>query len=329
MRSWHHLARSSAGFQLNQATYSVLGPVIDRFLPVSIPLDWTMLRGTEILETRKTSFGLSDIERDSFAACFTTGSTMGNRIGLHAALAYCPNAFIYFSAATHYSVRKIVNDSDILTNRWDNNKVIQFAEVPANELGQMIPEGLVKQVTNDKAFCENHGLSHEIILLVNIGTSFVGGRDDMLKLRQALSNIGSEVAHIHADGALDFGFSPNTVCLGSPYTLSRNGLPVVQGINFSHHKALGIIVSGEVICYSPTDQNSATTVSNVEPRVIFETWLFQKMYSQSDLVRMLRYCLQNASHLRAELEAIGVITRYNEIVVKTPSMGNSPISSST
>jgi len=311
VESWRHSARSSGGYCLNQATYSALGSVIGRFFPIPIPLDWTILRGAEILQDRKTSFGLSDVEHDSFPACFTTGSTMGNRVGIHTALAYCPNAFIYFSAVTHYSVKKILSDSDDLSDQWSNNKRPQFAAVPADELGRMIPEGLVKQVTKDKAFCETHGQPHEIILLVNIGTTFTGGRDDVLSLRQALHNVGSEVAYIHADGALDFGFSSNIVCLGRPDIMTKNDLPIVQGITLSHHKAFGIMVSGEVICYSPTDQKLATVVHNVEPRVVFEIWFFQEMYLRTDLTRMSQYCLQNASRLRIGLKATGVLTRYN------------------
>lgn len=35
---------------------------------------------------------------------------MGNRVGLHTALDRCPNAFLYFSAITHYSVKKIARE---------------------------------------------------------------------------------------------------------------------------------------------------------------------------------------------------------------------------
>lgn len=277
VKFWHRSARWSGGDCLNQATYSALGPVLGSFLPVSIPLDWTMLRGAEILEDRKRAFGLSDGERDSFSACFTTGSTMGNRVGLHTALASCPNAFVYYSTVTHYSVKKIVSDSGDLKDRWGNNKMCRFAEIPADELGQMIFEGLVKQVSRDKALCEAQGRPYEIILLANIGTTFGGGRDNVLQLRQALRDNGQDVAYVHADGALDFGFPSSTVYLGRPELMTKSDLPVVQGITLSHHKAFGIMVSGEVICFSPAERRLATVFSSVEPRVIFETWFFQKM----------------------------------------------------
>lgn len=308
---WHHSARSSGGYCLNQATYSALGPVIGRFLPLSISPDWARVHGQDILDNRKESFGLSGTERNMFTARFTTGSTMGNRIGLHAALSYHPNASIYFSTSTHYSVRKIVSDNDILTGRWSIDHRPRFVEILADKLGRMIPEELVKQVARDRAICHFSAQTHEIILLVNIGTTFTGGRDDVFALRQALLGIGSRVSYIHADGALDFGFSSYPVCLGKPDIITKDDLPVVQGITLSHHKAFGIMVSGEVIYYDPKGPTLVSAASDVEPRVIFETWLFQKMYSLADLARMSEYCHENAQRLRKGLEGLGVVTRYN------------------
>lgn len=43
---------------------------------------------------------------------------------------------------------------------------------------------------------------------------FVGGYDDIIALRQALRAVGSDIAYIHIDGALDFGFSSDTVRFG-------------------------------------------------------------------------------------------------------------------
>ncbi|KAI4179413.1 MAG: hypothetical protein L6R41_007858 [Letrouitia leprolyta] len=312
MDHWHHSAKRSGGYCLNQATYAAIGPIIGPFLPVYIPPEWTRLKGIEILEGRKSSFGLSDKERKFFAASFTTGSTMGNRIGLYTALKYCPNACIYYSKSIHYSFKKIVGDNDILTGRWTDAGGPRFVEVAADDQGRMIPEDLVKEVAKNKSLCASRGQPHEVVLLITIGTTFTGGRDDIFRLRQALDDAGLKVSYIHADGALDFGFSSDSVRLGSPGEITRNNLPVVQGITMSHHKAFGLMVSGEVICYSPTDQQLANAVSDVDPRVVFETWLFQKMYSPSDWQLVNQCCNTNARRLRSRLEAAGLRTRYNE-----------------
>ncbi|KAL9593630.1 MAG: hypothetical protein Q9219_007462 [cf. Caloplaca sp. 3 TL-2023] len=314
--NWNRSIRHSGGYCLNQATYTALGPVIGQFLPVSIPHAWTRPRGEEILQRRKESFGVNDAEQESFAACFTTGSTMGNRIGIYAALAHCPHAFVYYSTASHYSFKKILGDNDPSSARWTDRRP-QFAAVLADELGRMIPEELVRQVAKDRAFCESQGKLYGIILLLSVGTTFIGGYDDVPALRQAVFDAGSVVDYIHVDGALDFGFSPYPARLGPPELLTKTDLPVVQGITLSHHKANGIMVSGEVICYSPDNQQLVTVVFEVEPRVIFETWVFQQMYSPSDIASVSRYCGDNARRLRDGLRNSGLRIRYNETSIIT------------
>ena len=312
VKGWRILARSSSGYPLNQAPYSALGPVIGQFLPVTIDSEWAVLHGSEILKERKNSFGLSSAEHGLFAAIFTTGSTMGNRVGLHTALAQHPGAFVYFSKATHYSIKKTVLDNDDLTGRWSQDKRPKYAEIATDNLGAMIPEALAQQVVRDKALSDKNNESHQIVLLANVGTTFTAGRDDNMALRQCLHAIGSEISYIHVDGALDFGFCSNMVALGPPDILTKRGLPTVQGITLSHHKAFGIMVSGEVICYSPGSKKLAGLDSPIDPRIVFETWLFQQMYSPEDLVQTRRYCVNNANRLRAKLAGIGVATRFND-----------------
>lgn len=318
--SWRVVAKSSGGYPLNQAPYSALGPIIGHFIPISIPSSWADARAKEILKDRKRQFGLADgdAECDDFIGIFTTGSTMGNRVGIHTALAHCDsrNTFVYYSSATHYSVKKIVRDCDALTRIWEQNERPRFAEIQADEYGMMRIGDLVEQVLQDRSSCGDYYGEYKIILLANMGTTFVGGRDNILGLRKALHAIDAEIAYIHVDGALDLGFTPDLVCLGRPgsATWEKNGLPIVQGITLSHHKAFGIMVSGEVISYSPNPENQslAKAVELIDPRVIFETWLFQKLYRPADLLKTNQYCLDNANLLRRLLSAIQVRTRFNE-----------------
>lgn len=122
---------------MNQATYAALGPVIGCFLPVVIPRGWTIPHGKELLEGRKESFGLSVMEHNSSAACFTMASTMGDRIGSPTALANCPNVFICYSKAAHYSVKRTVSDKDLLTARWSSEGRPRFGETAADDLDCM------------------------------------------------------------------------------------------------------------------------------------------------------------------------------------------------
>ncbi|KAI4270564.1 MAG: hypothetical protein L6R38_007094 [Xanthoria sp. 2 TBL-2021] len=309
---WRETARHSAGYPLSHALYSALGPVIGHFLPLAIPPSWAKHHGDRILQDRIRSLGGSEAEQRSFSATFTTGSTMGNRVGLHTALANHPNAFVYYSSSSHYSIKKSVRDSDALTGRWHPSRRSRFAEIQADGLGRMISAALVKQAVADREWCDTHAESYSIVLLANLGTTFVGGCDDIVSLRQALQRVELDTAYVHVDGALDLGFSPCSIRLGVPSLQSKDGIPVVQGVTLSHHKAWGIMVSGEVICYNPKQGSLSTVASRVEPRIVFETWLAQRFYTPAGLETLHAYCLANANLLRRMLQEKGIIVRYNK-----------------
>lgn len=308
-------ARSSCGYPLNQASCSALGPAIGPFLTVKIPEEWSRTEALKILSRRKQAFGLlTPASQGLFGASFTTGSTMGNRIGLHTALAQHPNAFVYFSSASHYSVKKTVSDCDDLTRRWTPGRVPRFTEIPADEYGRISPESLVQQVLSDRAECASHNEVYQLILFANMGTTFVGGRDDLIQIRKQLAKIDAEPSYIHVDGALDLGFLVEGIRLGPPgASCTSDGIPIVQGITLSHHKVFGIMVSGEVIGYCPNALEQFKTVTgSVEPRAVLETWLFELVYLQDDLISVWQYCLENAFVLRRLLADIKVSTHFND-----------------
>ncbi|KAF9767248.1 hypothetical protein IL306_000203 [Fusarium sp. DS 682] len=308
-------ARYSCGYPLNQAPYSALGPVIGHFLGVRIPEEWARFEASNILQRRKQALGLFTAESQaSFSACFTTGSTMGNRIGLHTGLIQYPEAFVYFSSASHYSVKKTVKDCDTLTRRWKPGRVPRFAEIPTDEYGRMIPSALAQQVLSDRAECESHKEEYQVILFANRGTTFVGGQDNILELTETLAQIEVVPSYIHVDGALDLGFFIEGLRLGPPGTQwASPNVPVVQGITLSHHKVFGIMVSGEVISYCPNHSKQFDALAGtVDPRAVFETWLFEQAYHAADLVSIWKYCLNNARLLRELLGENKVPTHFNQ-----------------
>jgi hypothetical protein len=158
-------ARYSCGYPLNQAPYSALGPVIGHFLRVWIADECARCEASKILQRRKQALGLLAKEsRESFSACFTTGSTMGNRIGLQTGLIRYRDAFVYFSLASHYSVKKTGKDCDTWTRRWMPRRAPRFAEIPAYEYGRMISSALLQQVFSDRAESESHKEEYQITL---------------------------------------------------------------------------------------------------------------------------------------------------------------------
>ncbi|KAK2471913.1 hypothetical protein H9L39_15793 [Fusarium oxysporum f. sp. albedinis] len=89
---------------------------------------------------------------------------MGNRIGLQTGLIRYRDAFVYFSLASHYSVKKTGKDCDTWTRRWMPRRAPRFAEIPAYEYGRMISSALLQQVFSDRAESESHKEEYQITL---------------------------------------------------------------------------------------------------------------------------------------------------------------------
>ncbi|KAI1340081.1 pyridoxal phosphate-dependent transferase [Xylariaceae sp. FL0016] len=280
-----HLLGADSGYPVHMGSYSALGPVMGRFLDLEYPIEWVEAKARDVLTEQLTSF----------QGAFTNGSTMGNRVGIHVALMNCPNAFVYYSAESHYSVAKILRDCDALTSLW-SDKGPRYAPIPGNSNGNIDIQALVKQA------------NYRAIILANTGTTFVGARDNIQEIYSCLKEVGIAISHIHVDGALDCGFGTSDIQLGTPGTIHPNGLPLVQSVVLSHHKAMGITVSGEVLCYSPGGQLSLLA-PEVDPRAIFETWLYLQMYSPSDMSQLLGHCQDSALRLERGLQGIGFVTK--------------------
>ncbi|KAI1172103.1 PLP-dependent transferase [Nemania sp. FL0916] len=310
LQSWQIRTRSTAGYPLHLGSYSALGPIIGLFWDLDIPKYWVESKSQELLSFRMESFGVTCFERGTlFKGAFTNGSTMGNRYGIMTALKHFPEAFVYFSAETHYSVTKTVRDCDTLTRKWATGRP-RYSKIRCNSNGSICVEALLEQAIDDKKQCIEAGIEYHMILLVNMGTTFVGAKDNLSMIYRTLLEAGIQISFIHVDGALDFGFDACGVKLGPCGAVSTDGTPLVQGVTISHHKALGSVVSGEVICFSPQNQLPNLCCS-LNPRIIFETWLYNRVYEPSDLAIMLNDCRRNASYLEESLGTISVATRRN------------------
>ncbi|KAF3910544.1 hypothetical protein ABW21_db0201303 [Orbilia brochopaga] len=322
VQGWKISTRSAAGYPFHMGSYSALGPVIGHFLDLDIPKDWAKARGDELLRSRMRSFGLRDPEiLSQFHGAFTNGSTMGNRVGIHAALAQFPGAYLYFSTESHFSVIKTARDCDALTNRWSTRKP-RYSRIKCERTGGMMVEALVKQALADWNDCLRNGEEFRMVLFANMGTTFLGARDNIKEIYSKLRTVGVKISYIHVDGALDFGFGNFGVTLGTPGATDSQGMPFVQGITLSHHKALGGMVSGEVIYWNPQGNQCSSLAWNVEERVVFESWLYSQAYSQTDVAEMFKYCRSNALRLENRLEKTGLATKLNPdsitVVVERP-----------
>lgn len=311
IQSWKVLTPSTAGYPLHMGSQSALGPVVSRFWELSIPKGWLESTSEQLIALRLKSFGIANPSRQRlFRGAFTNGSTMGNRCAIHMALANVPGAFVYFSAETHYSVAKTFRDCDELTRRWSDRRP-RYAQIPCLSDGSILVDALVSQALSDKAQCARDGQEYRLVLLANMGTTFLGGRDNLAEIYRGLREVGIAISYIHVDGALDLGFSTCGLKLGHPGAVDTNGMPFIQGVTLSHHKALGHMVSGQVLYYKPKNQMWTPTAST-DPRIIFEAWLYHKVFSPKDITLLKNYGLANGEYLQKRLKQLGMATRRHQ-----------------
>ena len=310
---WHSLSRRSCGYPGNQSTLSALGPVVGRILTKAIPRVWVNECVVDIIDDLKDRLGVSLGDRKRFVGGITSGSTMGNQVGLLNALQHCPYGMIYMSTSSHYSVKKTAEANDAIMQRFGMGGAPRFAEVEADALGSMIPEALARLVQRDRSLARSRGEPHQVVLLANFGTTFSGATDNIVALQNALATIGTQIDYIHADGALNFGAGVSGIRLGAPGEPVQDvhGKLVVQGITISNHKFPGLRVSGQVVCFAPPNGKLAAMESQADPHVVFEMWLYSQLFKRKDIERLHNYCMANANRLRDLLQKAGIGIRAN------------------
>jgi len=145
----------------------------------------------------------------------TGGGSEGNLQGLWMAREKYPDGVLYYSDQSHYSIKKMAN---ILK--------LESVVIPSDETGAMDVTELLRSVDNKRP----------AIVLASIGSTFLGGVDDVEKISDALS--GKKV-YIHADAAF-FGFVMPFLRPG------YDSYKFMDSISISSHKWPGVPFPGGV-----------------------------------------------------------------------------------
>lgn len=163
-------------------------------------------------EEREMFQKISDLWNIDIKECWgyiTSGGTEGNLEGLWFAREKYPDGILYYSEQSHYSIKKIAN---IL--RMDS------MVVPSDERGSIDINALKDMID----------LKKPVILLANIGSTFLGAIDDIEKIKSTLK---TEDLYIHGDAAF-FGFI-------MPYIQDDfDGYRFLDSISVSCHKWPGV-----------------------------------------------------------------------------------------
>ena len=126
---------------------------------------------------------------DDWWGYVTNGGTEGNLYGLYLARELLPNAMVYYSEQTHYSVAKNLH---FLGMRHITIRSQASGEIDYEDLRETL------KIHRDVA----------PIIFANIGTTMTEARDDIAKIRCIMDDLAIRQRYIHSDAALSGAYAP-------------------------------------------------------------------------------------------------------------------------
>jgi histidine decarboxylase len=148
----------------------------------------------------------------------TSGGTEGNLCALALARRALPDAVVYASDASHYSVDKLLYLLGL-----------PLCKVPSLQDGRMDTERL-----REELHAARRAGRAQAIVVLNVGTTMTGAIDDLPSIRAALRDVGIDEAYLHADAALS-GLLLPFLDAPPPWCFADG----VDSIAISGHKMIG------------------------------------------------------------------------------------------
>jgi histidine decarboxylase len=174
--------------------------------------------------------------KDNYWGYVTNGGTEGNMYGLYVAREKYPNGVVFYSDQTHYCVPKIL-------------KLLKMPgiKIKSDEKGEI-----------DYIALQNSLDAKTPIILANIGTTMKGAVDDVLKIKEILSDLKIKHSYIHCDAAFFGMILPFLPQLEAQPFDFRTG---IDSIAISGHKLIGTpIPCGAVLCKRSNMKNIGTFI---------------------------------------------------------------------
>lgn len=175
----------------------------------------------EILQTFAESFGLTEGEYWGYV---TTGGTESNFWGIREGFNKYPNAKLYFSEKTHYSVEKFVYNNRV-------GAVYPYTVVKCNANGSINVDDFKQKIAEEHKKCGYK----PVILVLTWGTTKEGAIDSVKEITDYLNKNGIEY-YCHLDAALYGGIGKNQN--SAPVITDLKSLGV-DSVSVSLHKFLG------------------------------------------------------------------------------------------
>jgi histidine decarboxylase len=224
----------------------------------------------------------------------TNGGSEGNLYALYVARDLYPQAIVYYSESTHYSIQKNIH----LLN-------IPSIVVKATASGEMDYADL-----NDAA---HQHRNKPAIVVANIGTTMTEAKDDVREIKKALKNSAIRSHYIHCDGALA-GTYAALLDQGHTFDFAAGA----DSVAVSGHKFIGspipcgvVVVKknykdriGHAIPYIGTLDTTITGSRNGHAPVFL--WYALQKFGREGLKKRAEQCMKLAEYTLHKLRGMGI-----------------------
>ncbi len=230
----------------------------------------------------------------------TNGGTEGNLYGLYAGRELYPEGIVYYSDQTHYSIPKCLR---ILR--------MQAIEVKSQSNGEINYRALQCHL-----MAEKKALGRPPIIMANIGTTMKGAVDDIVRIKEILSDLKIEEYYIHCDAAFFGMILPFLPDIESQPFDFRIG---IDSISISGHKMIGTPfpcgvflsqksnldkISAHVEYLAIKDNTLTGSRNGISPLCL---WLEINCSKEGKFEKIVRECMERASY---------AVNKFNEIGIK-------------
>lgn len=243
----------------------------------------------------------------------TNGGSEGNLYGLYLARELYPNAMVYFSESTHYSVKKNIH----LLN-------IPSITIRAQENGEIDYEDLENTLQFNR--------HKPAIILTTFGTTMTEAKDDVSKVKKILKRLAIQDHYIHCDAALSGPYGA-FIEPRIPFDFEDGS----DSISISGHKFIGSpIPSGVILTRRSLRDRIARSISYIgsldttisgsrNGHSTLFLWYAIKRMGVEGLEKRYRHSLEIADYLKEELAKIDITawTNRSAITVVFPKVPDS------
>ena len=231
---------------------------------------------------------------DNIWGYITNGGTEGNLYGLYVAREAFPDATVYYSESTHYSVKKNLH---LLR--------IPSIVIRSQENGEIDYEDLANSISSRR--------DKPCIFFLNIGTTMTEAVDQIVEIKKIIKKYALKNYYIHCDAAFSGAFAP-FIENGPKFDFAEG----IDSISISGHKFIGSPIPCGIILTKRQHRNRvANSISYVDTMDTTITgsrngltplflWDFITRNGLEGFTERANKCQELAEYTLNELKGIGI-----------------------